>query len=118
MVNDSCDLVLMVTTICFVDDALQSLKEIYRILQPGGFVIIGFVDRASQIGQFYEQHRKESRFYDAARFYTAEEDRRLLEASGCCVQTIFGRSLQDADTSVREGCGEGTFVAMSAQKRA
>lgn len=121
LADDSYDLALMVTTICFVDDALQSLKEIFRILQPGGSVIIGFVDRASQIGHAYEQHRNKSRFYASATFYTAQEVRRMLEEAGfgdiSCVQTIFGGSLKDADTSVREGCGTGAFVAMRARKR-
>ena len=121
LADASYDLALMVTTICFVDDALQSLNEICRILQPDGYVIIGFVDRASKIGHAYERHRKESRFYGEATFYTAQEVRRLLEEAGfgdiSCVQTIFGDSLQDADTSIREGYGAGAFVAMRAQKR-
>ncbi|MFB6273740.1 MAG: class I SAM-dependent methyltransferase [Salinibacter sp.] len=30
------DVVLLVTTICFVDDVEQSLAEAYRVLAPGG----------------------------------------------------------------------------------
>ena len=122
LADASHDLVLMVTTICFVDDVLQSLKEINRILQPGGSVIIGFVDRVSKIGQYYVQHRNESRFYASATFYSAQEVRRLLEAAGfsdvSCVQTLFGSSLQDAGTSVEEGSGSGGFVVMRGEKRA
>lgn len=66
--NNSFDFALMVTTICFVDDAPKSLKEIFRILKPKGFCIIGFVKRDSSIGKLYEQNREISRFYKEATF--------------------------------------------------
>jgi ubiquinone/menaquinone biosynthesis C-methylase UbiE len=39
------DLVLMVTTVCFLDDIRTSFKEVYRVLRPGGSFVIGFVRR-------------------------------------------------------------------------
>ena len=67
--DNSFDFALMVTTICFVDDALKSLQEIYRILKPGGFCIIGFVDKDSSIGKLYEKNRQMSRFYKEVTFF-------------------------------------------------
>ncbi|HEO98810.1 MAG: class I SAM-dependent methyltransferase [Campylobacterales bacterium] len=114
------DFVLMVTTICFVDDALQSLKEIYRILKPGGFVIIGFVDRHSELGKLYEKNRRESRFYKEATFFSAKEVIGLLEKSGfeeiSSCQTLFGKTLEDVKTDIKEGHDEGAFVAIRGVK--
>lgn len=118
---ESFDFVLMVTTICFVDDPLQSLREINRILCSGGSVIIGFVEKDSAIGREYEKKRQRSRFYRAARFFSTEEVRLLLNKAGFedirCTQTLFGASLDTADRSIKEGFGEGAFVALRARKR-
>ncbi|MFO8017858.1 MAG: class I SAM-dependent methyltransferase [Promethearchaeia archaeon] len=43
--NTVFDYVLMVTTICFIDDIEGSFKEIYRTLKKEGELIIGFIDR-------------------------------------------------------------------------
>ena len=101
------DFVLMITTICFVDDALQSLNEIYRILKPGGFVIIGFVEKDSEIGKLYEKNRIKSRFYKEATFYSAKEVIELMEKSGLeeitSYQTLFGKTLEEVKTNIEEG---------------
>ena len=34
------DFVLMVTTICFVDDVIKSFVEAFRVLKPGGCIIV------------------------------------------------------------------------------
>ncbi len=118
--DESFDLALMVTTICFVDDPLLSLQEIHRILKPEGCVIIGFVDRDSALGRQYEKNREESRFYGEARFYSADEVAGLLKKAGfseiVCAQTLFGDTLEQMETSVKKGCGEGAFVAIRARK--
>jgi SAM-dependent methyltransferase len=120
LMDERYDFVLMVTTICFVDDALQSLKEIYRILKPGGFVIIGFVDKDSELGKLYEKNRRESRFYKEATFYGAKEVIGLLEESGfgeiISCQTLFGKTLEDVKTDIKEGHDEGAFIAIRGVK--
>jgi len=118
--DESFDLALMVTTICFVDDPLLSLQEIYRILKPESYVIIGFVDRDSALGQQYEKNRDKSRFYGVARFYSTDEVTGLLKKVGfseiVCAQTLFGNTLEQMETSVKKGSGEGAFVAIRARK--
>ncbi len=47
------DFVLMVTTVCFVDDIGKALLEAHRVLSDGGFLIIGFIDRNSIMGKIY-----------------------------------------------------------------
>ncbi len=118
--DESVDFVLMVTTICFIDDPLQALKEIYRILKPDGTVIVGFVDRDTPLGDYYLEHRQESRFYAPATFFSAGEVSGLLHEAGFdelkAVQTLFGKRLESMEGGIRPGWGEGAFVAIRGSK--
>ncbi|MDI3475697.1 MAG: hypothetical protein PWQ79_916 [Thermococcaceae archaeon] len=119
--DNSMDYLLMVTTICFVDDPEKALKEAYRVLKPGGALIIGFVDRNSPIGKFYEEHKDESVFYKEARFFSTEELLELLKKVGFrefeIVQTLFHRLDEIKSVEpVKPGHGEGSFVVIKAVK--
>ena len=115
------DCLLMVTTICFLDDVFESLKEAYRVIRPGGWIIIGFIDRNSPIGKQYLRHKNESVFYKPATFYSSAEVASLLERAGFTdlhfSQTIFHglTGIKDLEP-VKEGCGEGSFVVVKAKK--
>lgn len=76
------DYALMVTTICFLDDLEKALSESFRILKPGGYLIIGFVDRRSPTGQFYLKHKEENPFYRDAVFFSVTEVLELLKKTG------------------------------------
>lgn len=43
------DAALMVTTLCFTEDPKQALQEAYWVLQPGGYLVVGFIDRTSAL---------------------------------------------------------------------
>ncbi len=109
------DTALMVTTLCFLEDVPRAFAETYRILKPGGCLIVGFVDKDSFLGRFYEQHKDESPFYRIATFYGVEEVRRLLKQTGyrdlAFKQTIFKElsSINEIEP-VQEGHGLGSFV--------
>jgi len=71
--DSSFDFVLMVTVICFLNDVGKALSEAYRVLKPGGSIIIAFIDKNSTIGKMYEQRKNEDVFYKEATFYSVEE---------------------------------------------
>lgn len=119
--NDSYDFILMVTTICFIDDVRKAFFEVKRVVKSGGYFIIGFIDKGSPLGKTYESFKNSDKFYNQATFYTADEVRLLLEETGFInirfVQTIFGelseiKSIQH----YKSGYGEGGFVVTKAEK--
>jgi ubiquinone/menaquinone biosynthesis C-methylase UbiE len=71
--ENSLDSVLMVTTVCFLDDVQAALKDAYRVLREGGNILVGFVDRESSLGKIYETHKKDNLFYKNASFLSAQE---------------------------------------------
>ena len=120
--DESFDFALMVTTICFVDDARSALQEAQRILRPGGCIVIGMVDKESPLGRAYLRMKSGNEFYRIATFYSTDEVKERLEEIGFggvdVVQTVFG-GLEEIDEvqACREGYGEGGFVAIKATKR-
>ena len=115
----SVDYVLMVTTICFVDDASKSFKEINRVLKPGGSVIVAFVDKDSPVGKVYLQNKEKSMFYKNATFFSTSEILELLQTAGFkteeTFQTVFGLMKEIKEIQQpREGHNEGSFVVVKA----
>jgi SAM-dependent methyltransferase/transcriptional regulator with XRE-family HTH domain len=115
--DGSLDLVLMVTTVCFLEDLDGAFREANRVLRPGGHIVVGLVDRETPLGKAYLQRQAENVFYRVARFYTVEEIVAALARAGfgefSFRQTLFGHPGQTpADEPVLEGHGTGSFVAL------
>jgi ubiquinone/menaquinone biosynthesis C-methylase UbiE len=119
--DGSFDYALSVTTICFVDDAPTMLEEAYRVLKPGGTLVIGFIDRASDLGEIYLAQQAENIFYREASFFSAPEVERLLCNSGF-VEPVWVQTLSKPLKEIREveplqpGYGQGGFVVVAANR--
>ena len=120
--DDKFDFVLMVTTVCFLDDVHKAFQEAHRVLTNNGFFIAGIVDRNSPIGQRYLKHQNESVFYKIATLYSVDEVVTVMRQSGfknyLFRQTVFG-SLSEIkeDEPVEPGYGDGSFVVIRGRKQ-
>jgi SAM-dependent methyltransferase len=113
------DFVLMVTVICFVDDLVKSFQEAYSILKNDGFIIVGFVDKESELGKQYQLKKEESKFYGDATFYSVKETITLLREVNftdvVIKQTVFPGQTDKIDL-VENSYGVGSFVIIKAIK--
>ena len=115
------DFVLMVTTICFLDNPELVLHECNRVVKRTGDIVIGFIDSQSPLGMSYRKRASESLFYRDAHFYSVEQVMTMLTDAGFSVtgvrQTLFGElsDITEIQQS-RHGWGKGAFVAVRATK--
>jgi ubiquinone/menaquinone biosynthesis C-methylase UbiE len=121
--DKSFDSVLLITTICFLNDPLQALREAWRVLKPRGHIVIGMIDKDSHLGKSYEAKKSKSPFYRYAHFYSITQVIEWLKRSGFgeikTRQTIFKLPREmTAVEPVKDGNGEAGFVIIAAQKEA
>ncbi len=119
--DDSFVCALLMVTLCFVNNAKKTIKETYRILKPGGRIIIGIVDKDSVWGKDYIVKNSESIFYKSANFFSAQEIIDLVCEIGFnnirSMQNIFGNPFKMESVHVpKYGHGQGLFTAIYAEK--
>jgi SAM-dependent methyltransferase len=119
--NGRFDLVLMTNVICFLKDLNAAFRECFRVLETGGFLILGFVDRKSPHGAEYQNNRFPGLIYMEPWFYSVREISYLLTKTGFenldYAQTIFAPFREmDSPDRIRKGFGEGAFLAIRARK--
>ncbi len=75
--------VVIVVTLCFVENPAAVLGEVARVLRPGGRLVVGLVPLDSAWGRRYRaQGRAGHPFYQNARFLTLAEHRRTIAGAG------------------------------------
>lgn len=119
LADSSYDYALMVTVVCFLNDVPKAFREAWRILKPGGTLVVGFIDRESELGRSYEQKKEHSPFYRDATFYSVSDLVVLLNKAGfgdfSYRQTLLAG--EPPVVTVRDGYGAGGFVVIKAQKK-
>ncbi|HVB58967.1 MAG TPA: class I SAM-dependent methyltransferase [Candidatus Acidoferrales bacterium] len=82
------DIVLAVTILCFIRDPLQVVKEVSRVLRPGGWFVIGELGRYSSwaLSRRVRGWLGSSRWRDV-HFWTVGELQRLLQQAGFQIDT-------------------------------
>lgn len=118
--SDAFEVALIVTTICFVDDIDTTLREVRRVLETEGRLVLGYIDRESEYGQHYLDVKDQNPFYRDATFVSTDELLARLDevgyASPSVSQTVFGSPGEhDTVDEPEPGYGEGSFVAVSVQ---
>jgi len=87
--------VFLIVTLCFVASPLAVLKEVYRILVPGGKIVLGLVLRESPWGKFYQQKKEQGhRFYKYATFYRYADVAKLLKPAGFSIEKVISTLFQ------------------------
>ena len=115
------DYVLIMVTICFVDDPNRVVEESKRVIRNGGGIAIGIIDRDSWLGKLYLAKKDKSKFYREARFYSAREIIELLRSIDFkdinVYQTIFSPpETLETIQNYKRGSGEGGFAVICGYK--
>lgn len=85
------DLVFAITVLCFVADADAAVREMARVLRPGGRLVLGELNRWSSWAALrWAKELVGSRTWRSARFRTAAQLRRLITAAGLTVASVDG----------------------------
>ena len=118
--SESFDYVLLIVTLCFVDNPLAILMEAHRVTKRGGLVVTCIIPRDSIWGRYYM--RKESPFYKVARFYTVNEVMDMLKSVKLrvvkAVSTLRTYGPEDRPRYEEPVAGDlkGGFICIAAQK--
>ncbi len=93
---ESFDLVLLVVTLCFVDEPIRVLGESARVLRPGGSLVLGLILKESPWAQFYLQKAVQGHpIYRLARFYSYDEVGAFLKAAGLRPSQVASTLLEE-----------------------
>lgn len=116
------DFVLMASCISYFYDMKRAFREAQRVLKKDGSFIIGFIEKNSIIGKYYEEKRQKNPFYKLATFYTTSRIISELEAAGFhnfeFSQTLFNELDKITEfQAAKPGYSEGSFVVVKAYKK-
>jgi len=74
--------VLKMTVICFLENPAAVLREMYRVLAPGGTLIVGFIEKDGEIARHYLPQKIKGRFLRFAQFRMTGEVANFLKEAG------------------------------------
>jgi ubiquinone/menaquinone biosynthesis C-methylase UbiE len=113
--------VLIVATLCFVDDPMLVLAETHRVLKEEGTLICAILNRSSPWGRSLQHRASQSLFIRTARFYESREILHFLRHSNfrvvSAIQTLFltPEEVEESEEP-QQGNDRGGFVVFEAIK--
>jgi len=119
--NDSFHFILIMVTLCFLNDVSKVIHESKRTLKSKGSLIIGMINKNSSLGKQYEKSRHKSEFYKHAQFVAPEKILNLLHQTGLKFKNSRQTLIQTPDKphedkKPKKGYNQGGFVVLKAQK--
>lgn len=119
--DNTFDFVLIVVTLCFVEEPEKVLYEAVRVLKNGGRLIAGEINKDSPWGRFYEAKREKSEFYRAANFYSGNEIIEMFGKAGIRYLELYQTLLQsltlpEMQEKPEKGLDKGGFVVIVGAK--
>jgi len=96
------DGVILVVTICFLDEPTSALKECARVLKNRGALVVGLVPAESPWGEGYARKGAEGHpFYSKAKFYTAEKVISMAAEAGFIFQAAASTLFESPEEELR-----------------
>lgn len=113
------DFVLVIVTLCFVENPESVMKEAGRVLKRGGRLIVGEINKDSWLGQFYENKRDKSEFYELATFYSGNEIIEMLQDTGIKYAGSYQVLLEaiEMQEEPEKGFDKGGFIVIAGVKK-
>ncbi|MGF1586729.1 MAG: class I SAM-dependent methyltransferase [Bacteroidales bacterium] len=113
--DNSFPVIASITMLEFVEDTTRVLDEIYRVLKPGGYLVLGCLNHSSELGKAKDNDE----IFKHARFFNPDEIRRLLSIFGT-PSLSYGVYLTSEfkllDGTKSQNMVEPAFIAASVQK--
>ncbi len=115
--NSIFQIILMVTTACFLKDLDRALREANRVLEGGKTLIMAIIDINSPLGKRYQRRKGDSPFYKRATFRSPGEVLSRMKRAGFRQLRTIQTLTNDEDAGKPcPGYGKGSFVVMRGTK--
>lgn len=115
--------VFIICTLCFLNNPALALRECFKILIPGGRLVVGFIPQLSIWGQkILRKKDKNNPYYKNARLFTIADTVELIEQNGFTVIESWSTLMQHPNSAlklekpVRRMNEDGGFCVLVAKK--
>ncbi len=99
--SSSCNLLLMVVTICFLSDPVMALDECARVLTDDGRLIVGLVPADSSWGKLYMEKADAGHpYYSIAKFYNCQQTTQMAAEAGFSLRAATSCLFDPPDTPI------------------